>query len=81
MVVSGVDTSVVLDAAPRRHEVQFARSHHRVAARAVPVLDLAGEQPAHGLETGVRMRWHDHSAGCGHVIRPVVGEEAPRADE
>ena len=35
----------------------------RVAADAVAVLDLALEQPAHGLQPGVRVRGYVHPAG------------------
>ena len=65
----------------RRHQVELARAHHGVRARGIAVLDLTGEQPAHGLQSGVRMRRHHHPAGCGHVVRPVVVDEAPRADQ
>ena len=70
----------VRDAAPRRHEVHRAGAHQLVAARAVAMLDLALEEPAHGLQPGVRVRRHDHAAGCRDVVGSVVVGEAPRAD-
>src|SRR5690606_32741621 len=53
----------VLDASARGHEVQFTGPHHGVGTSGIAVLDLAGEEPAHGLEPGVRMRRHVHAAG------------------
>src|SRR5690606_14370798 len=62
-------------------EVEFARPHHRVAADAVPMFDLAGEEPAHRLQTSVGMRWYDHPAPLVDIIRTVVVDETPGADE
>jgi len=39
----------VADARARGHEVEFARTHHRMHATAVAMLDLAGEKPTDGL--------------------------------
>ena len=52
-----------------------------VRAEAVAVLDLAGEQPAHRLQPGVRVRRDVHATGAGDVVRAVVVGEAPGADE
>ncbi len=77
----GVETSVCAMPCPRGHQVDLTGPDHRVVAHRVPMLDLAGEQPAYGLQAGVRMRWHIHSAGARHVVGSVVVDEAPRADE
>jgi hypothetical protein len=45
------------------------------------VLDLAAEQPAHRLKAGVGV-WRDvHAGSLAHVVRAIVIDEAPRADE
>ena len=67
----------VADAATRGHQVELAGPHHGEVARAVVVLDLAGEQPAHRLQPGVRMGCDLHPAGLPDVVGPVVVEEAP----
>lgn len=71
----------VADAGARGHEIQLARPHHRVVARAVAVLDGAREQPAGSLQTCVRVGAHLHTTGLGDVVGPVVVEETPGADE
>ena len=71
----------VADAAAGCHQVDLAGAHHRVVAGAVAVLDLAGEEPAHRLQAGVRVRRHAHAAGVGDVVGAVVVEEAPGADQ
>ena len=71
----------VRDAPAGRHQVEFTRPDHRVRADAVPVLDLPLEQPAHGLQTGVRVRRDRHAAGIGDPLRPVMIGEAPGADQ
>ena len=71
----------VADARARRHQVQFARPHQRVHPGAVAVLHLALEQPADGLQPGVRMRRHVHPDAAAHVVRPVVVGETPRPDQ
>jgi hypothetical protein len=71
----------VADAVPAGHQVQLAGPDHRVRAEAVAVLDLAGEQPAHRLQPGVRVRGDVHRAGAGDLVRAVVVGEAPRADQ
>src|SRR6476469_10066327 len=50
-------------------------------ACAVAMLDLAFEEPADGLQAGVRVWWHVHSGAIADVVRPVVVGEAPRADQ
>jgi len=67
------------DAVAAGHQVQLAGPDDRVRAHAVAVLDRAGEQPAHGLQPGVRMRRHVHAVR--DLVRPVVVGEAPRADQ
>ncbi len=71
----------VADAPATRHQIQFAGPHCGVGAQAVTVFDLAGEQPADGLEAGVRMRCDVHAAGDGDVVGAVVVREAPGADQ
>ena len=66
---------------PAGHQVDLAGADHGVRAEAVAVLDLAGEQPADGLQPGVRVRRHVHAAGAGDVVRAVVVGEAPGADQ
>ena len=70
----------VADPAAGGHQVDLAGAHDRPVAGAVAVLDLAGEQPADRLQTGVRVGGHDHAARLGDVVRAVVVEEAPGAD-
>ena len=69
------------DAGAGGHQVELAGAHHRVHPCAVPVLDLAAEQPADGLQPGVRMRRNVHARARSDVVRTVVVGEAPRADE
>lgn len=45
------------------------------------MLDGAFEQPAHGLQSGVRVGCNVHSAGDGNIGRTVVVDEAPGSDE
>jgi hypothetical protein len=69
------------DARAGRHQVEFAWADHGVHACAVPVLDLAAEQPAHRLKAGVGVWWDVHAGSLAHVVRAIVIDEAPRADE
>ncbi len=71
----------VADAVAAGHQVELARADQRVVAGRVAVLDLAGEQPADGLQAGVRVRGHDHAPGVVDLVGAVVVGEAPRADE
>ena len=71
----------VRDARAARHEVHLAGPHHLVHARAVAVFDLALKEPAHGLQAGMRVRWHHHPASGCDVVGAVVIDEAPRPDE
>ena len=79
--VAGVETSEWLMPRPGRHQVELAGPHRGVVAGAVAVLDLAAEEPADGLQPGVRVRRDLHPAGVGHQVGPVVVDEAPRADQ
>ena len=71
----------VADAGPGRHQVQFTRTHHRVHAGGVAVLDQAAEQPADRLQTGVRMGRHVHAGAATLIVRTVVVGETPRPDQ
>ena len=71
----------VADPAAGGHQVDLAGADHRVVAGAVAVLDLAGEEPAHRLQPGVRVRGDRHAAGVGDLVGAVVVDEAPRADQ
>jgi hypothetical protein len=68
------------DPAPGRHQVQLAWPDHLLAAQAVPVQHVAGDQPGDGLQPDVRVRRHPHPGHAVHRHRPVVIGEAPRAD-
>ena len=46
----------------RGHQVDLAGPDQRMGTQGVAVLDLAGEQPGHRLQPGVRMRRHVHAA-------------------
>ena len=78
--VRGGDLGVA-DAVAGGHQVQLAGAHHRVRAETVAVIDLPGEQPAHRLQPGVRVRRHAHAPGRRDVVRPVVVDEAPGPDQ
>ena len=69
------------DRTTRGHQAQLTRTDHVVVAKAVLVMHLAVEEPAHRLQPEVRMRWHLHSRLVGNVIGSVVVHEAPCADE
>ena len=71
----------VADAVSGGHQIQFARTNDGVKAGGVPVLDLAGEQPADSLQPSVGVALHPHATGAGNPVRAVVVEEAPGADE
>jgi hypothetical protein len=71
----------VTDAGTSGHQVELTRPNHRVHTRAVPVLDLAAEQPADRLQPGVGMRRHVHASADPDVVWAVVVDEAPRPDE
>ena len=66
----------VADAAAGGHQVDLAGPHHRVVAGAVAVLDLAGEEPAHGLQPGVRVR---RRRSCRRCRRPRRGRSGRRS--
>ena len=63
--------------ASRGHQVELPRSHDDLGADAVPVQDLAGDRPRHGLQAGVRVGEYPHV----DVLRAELVEEAPRAHQ
>ena len=71
----------VAHAAAAGHQVELAGTDQRLVAGRVTVLDLAGEQPAHRLQAGVRVRRHDHPAGVVDLVGTVVVGEAPGPHE
>src|SRR5699024_11221245 len=71
----------VADPAAGGHQVDLAGSDHRVVVPGVVVGDVAREQPAHRLETGVRMRRHIHAPGGRDVVGAEVVDKAPGPDE
>src|SRR5215469_16070504 len=68
------------DPSPGRHEVELTRPDQLLAAKAVPVQHVAGEQPGHRLQPDVRMRRDVHAGNTVDVRWAVVVDEAPRAD-
>ena len=52
-----------------------------MVAAGVDVFDGAFEEPAHGLQSGVRVRGDVHAAGDRDIVGAVVVDEAPGADE
>ena len=68
------------DAVAGGHHVQLARPDRLHVAEAVPVQDLAVEQPGHRLQAGVRVRRHLHAGPLRHVVRAEVVHETPGAD-
>lgn len=71
----------VADAVAARHEVELAGPYVGVAAEAVAVLDLPAEQPAHRLQSGMRMRCDIHPARAADIVGAVVVGETPGTDE
>jgi DNA-binding SARP family transcriptional activator/tetratricopeptide (TPR) repeat protein len=69
----------VRDAPPGGHQVQLTGPDQLPAAEAVAVQHQPLEQPAHGLQAGMRMGWHRHARADAHVVGPVMVQEAPRA--
>ncbi|MFK4541585.1 hypothetical protein RKD29_001181 [Streptomyces tendae] len=69
------------DAVSAGHEVHLAGPDQCMAAEGVAMFDLSAEQPAHRLQTGVRMRGQVHATRRGDIVRTVVIGEAPGADE
>ena len=69
------------DPVARRHQVELAGMDGREGSHTVAVVDLPGEEPAHRLQSGVRMRRHIHAGTLGHRVGSVVVDEAPRADQ
>ena len=71
----------VLDAGAGRHEIDLPRLDHGVVPGRVAVLDLALVEPAHGLQSGVRMRRRVHDARARRRGGAVRVHEAPGADQ
>src|SRR5581483_10077845 len=71
----------VTDPSTSRHQVELAGAYEGVVAGAVAVLDLAGEEPRDRLQPDVRVGRDAHAATDGDVVRAVVIDEAPRADQ
>ena len=82
LIAGGMDVGVA-DPGAGGHEVDLAGAHTTDDAAGVAVLDLALEEPGDGLQTGVRVGRDVHAAGAvgGDLLRAVVVDEAPRADE
>src|SRR5699024_5814880 len=71
----------VADAGTGGHEVDLPGTHDSVVVTGVVVGHVSLEQPADGLQTGVRVRGDVHTAGGRDVVGTVVVDEAPGADE
>ena len=71
----------VADSRARSHQVQFTGAHQGMHACAVTMFHLAAEQPADGLQPGVRMWGNVHPRAAADVVGPVVVGEAPRTDQ
>ncbi len=67
------------DSPAGRHQVELTRSDHLLAAEAVPVQHVAGQQPGHRLQPDMRVRRHHHSGDAVDRHRPVMVDEAPGA--
>src|SRR5699024_783469 len=70
----------VADAGTGGHEVDLPGTHERVVVTRVVVCHVSLEQPADGLQTGVRVRGDLHTAGARDVLATVVVGEAPGSD-
>ena len=68
------------DPAAGGHQVEAAGSHGGLVTGRIRVVDAAREQPGHGLQTGVRVRWHVRATGVGDIIGAVMVHKAPRTD-
>lgn len=71
----------VADAGAGGHEVDLTGQHDGVLVAGIVVGDGTREEPRHRLQAGVRVRGDVHAAGEGDVIRAVMVDEAPGADE
>ncbi len=71
----------VADALSGGHQVDLAGAYGGAKARRIKMFDGAGEQPGHGLQSGVRVARYAHAAGAGDVVGAVVVQEAPGADQ
>jgi heat-inducible transcriptional repressor len=70
----------VADPVPGGHQVQLSGRDDLLGAQAVAVQHLAVDQPGHRLQPGVRVGADGQAGPLGHVGRPHVVGEAPRAD-
>lgn len=78
--VCGRDLGVA-DSGAGGHQVDLSGQDETGMSTGVDVFDGPGEEPAHGLEAGVRVRGYVHSARSRDIIGPVMVDEAPGADE
>ena len=62
------------------HHVELTGPDRLHVAEAVPVQDLAVQQPGHRLQPGVRVRRHLHAGPLRHIVRAEMVDEAPRAN-
>lgn len=62
------------------HHIDGAWHHGCFHAGRIVVLNLPVEEPAHGLQAGVRVGWYGHSTCVGDIIGPVMVDEAPGPD-
>ena len=81
VVVLGRGDLGVADPATGGHQVELAGTHGGQAADGVTVLELAAEEPAGGLQPGVRVGREHHPAGLVDLVGAVVVDEAPGADQ
>ena len=65
------------DAVPGGHQVELPGPDDLLAAEAVAVQDLAGDQPGDRVQAGVRVRADIQTLGLGDQLRPHVVGEAP----
>ena len=70
----------VHDAPPGGHQVELTRADQRLRSQAVAMLDRALQQPADGLQAGVRVGPDLHPRPLSQLLRPVVVQEAPGPD-
>ena len=79
-VCLGVGYFGVGDARARGHQVELPGRNHLMRSHTVAVLDFAGKQPRHGLQSRVRVGCDRHPAGIDHAIGAEVIDKAPRTD-
>jgi hypothetical protein len=78
-VVVGRRLLGVRDPVPGGHQVELAGPDHLLAAEAVAVQHVPGDQPGDRLEPDVRVRRDLHPGHAVHRHRAVVIHKAPRA--